>query len=59
MKYHHFLKRFYLFLERGEKEGEWEGEKHQCVVVSHAPPTGDVARNTGMCPRLGIKPETL
>ena len=39
-----FFKRFYLFIfrERG-REGEREGEKHQCVVASHAPPTGDLA----------------
>ena len=30
---------FPLFLERGRK-GEREGEKHQCVVVSWAPPLG-------------------
>ena len=39
----------YLFLERGE-EREKEGEKHQCVDASHAPPTGDLACNLGMCP---------
>ena len=46
-----FSQRFYVFIfrERGE-EGEREGEKHQCVVVSHAPPTGDLARNPGMRP---------
>ena len=33
--------------ERG-REGEREG--HQCVVASHAPPTGDLAHNPGMCP---------
>ena len=46
-----FKKRFYLFIfrERG-KEGEREGEKHQCVVASLASPTGDLARNPGMCP---------
>ena len=34
-----FFKDFiYLFLERGR-----EGEKHQCVVASEAPPTGDLA----------------
>ena len=38
----------YLFLERG-REGE-RREKHQCVVVSHTPPTGDLARNPGTCP---------
>ena len=37
---------FYLFIfrERG-KEREREGEKHQCVVVSHDPSTGDLADN--------------
>ena len=44
-----FLKRFYLlFLERG-REGEREGEKHQCVGASSVPPTGDLAHNPGMC----------
>ena len=38
-------KRFYLFiLERG-REGEGEGEKHQCVVASYAPSMGDLASN--------------
>ena len=36
-----------MFRERG-REGEREGEKHQCVVVSHMPPTGDPACNPGM-----------
>ena len=40
---------FYLFLDRG-REGEREGEKHQCIVASHVPPTGDLAHNPGMCP---------
>ena len=46
-----FLKRFYLFFfkEKG-REGERQGEKHQCVVASHMPPTGDLAHNLGMCP---------
>ena len=46
-----FFKRFYCFTfrERG-REGEIEGEKHQCVAASHAPPTGDLAHNPGMCP---------
>ena len=45
------FKRFYLFIfrERG-REGEREGEKHQCVVASWAPPPGDLACNPGMCP---------
>ena len=40
---------FFFKRERG-REGEGEGEKHQCVVASHAPPTGDLAHNPGMCP---------
>ena len=46
-----YLLRFYLFIfrERG-REGEREGEKHQCVVASHTPPTGDLVHNPGMCP---------
>ena len=44
-----FFKRFYLFvLERG-REGEKEGEKHQCGLVSHVPLVGDLACNPGMC----------
>ena len=38
----------YFFRERG-REGEREGEKHQCVVAPHAP-SGDLAPNPGMCP---------
>ena len=46
----YFLKDFvYLFLERG-REGERERKKHQCVVASQVPPTGDLAYNPGMCP---------
>ena len=37
-----------MFRQRG-RETEREGEKHQCVVASHRPPTGDLARNSGMC----------
>ena len=44
-----FFKILFIFRERGE-EGEREGEKHQCVVASHMAPTGDLARNPGMCP---------
>ena len=54
LKCHFFfiiLKRFYLliFRERG-REGEREGEKHQCAVASPMPPTGDLAHKPGMCP---------
>ena len=55
-----FLKRFYLFTsrERGRAE-EREGEKHQCVVASHMPPTGDLAHYPVLCPGLGIEPVNL
>ena len=39
----------YLLLDR-VREGERKGEKHQGVVTSHVPSTGDLARNPGMCP---------
>ena len=41
-----FLKSFYLFIfrERG-REGEREGEKHQCVVASHVALTRELVRN--------------
>ena len=38
-----------MFRERIRK-GEREGEKHQCVVTSRAPPTGYLAGNPGKCP---------
>ena len=38
----------FIFRQRG-REGEREGEKYQCVVASHTPPTGDLACNPGMC----------
>ena len=44
-----FIYLFIFFLERG-REGEREGEKHQCVVASRGPPTGYLACNAGMCP---------
>ena len=48
-KFNFFKDFIYLFLERGEGK-EKEGEKHQCVVASGAPPTRDLAHNSGMCP---------
>ena len=47
--YIYFKDFIYLFLERG-REGKREGEKHQCVVASHVPPTEDLACNSGMGP---------
>ena len=41
----------YLFIPREKgKEGEREGEKHQCVVAFRTPATGDLALNPGVCP---------
>ena len=42
-----------LQLYESRREGEREGEKHQCMFDSHAPPAGDLTLNQGMCPRLG------
>ena len=53
-----FFKILFIFREEG-REGEREEEKHQCVVASHAPPTGDLAHNPGMGSRLGIELATL
>ena len=40
---------YFTFRQRG-REGERDREKHQCVVASHAPPTGDLACTPGMYP---------
>ena len=54
------FKRFNLFIFRDRgKEGEREGGKHQCVVASHVAPTGDQARNPGMCPDWESNGQTL
>ena len=39
-----------LFIIFREGEGEREGKKHQRVVASYMPPTGDLAQNPGMGP---------
>ena len=44
------IERFLFIYFQREREGERDGEKHQCVVASHVPPTGDLAQNPGMCP---------
>ena len=44
-----YFLRFYLFLDRVEGR-ENERGKHQCVVASGVPATGDLASNPGMCP---------
>ena len=45
----YFKDSIYLSLETRGREGEREGEKHQCVLASCVPPTGNLARNPGMC----------
>ena len=38
-----FLKILFIYFWRGEREGEREGEKHQCVLASYMLPTGYLA----------------
>ena len=45
-----FLKILFIYFLEKEKEGEREGEKHQCVVASYLNPPGNLAHNPGMCP---------
>ena len=45
----HSLKILFIYFYREGKERR-EGEKHQCVVSPHMPPTGVLACNPGMCP---------
>ena len=44
-----FLKQFekilVIYFSTGGRVGEREGEKHRCVVASHASHTGNLARN--------------
>ena len=47
------------YVRKNPGQEEREGEKPQSVVASHAPPTGDLACNLGMCPVLGIEPATF
>ena len=50
LKVESFLKRFYLFLERGEGR-EKERERNINVWLPlMCPPTGDLARDPGICP---------
>ena len=45
-----YFQRFYLFIfKEWEREGERVGETYQYMVAFHAPPTGDLACNPGMC----------
>ena len=43
----YFFKNLFIFKQTG-REGEREGEKHQCVVASHTSTNGDPAHNPGM-----------
>ena len=47
-----FLKISFIFRQRG-REGEREGGKHQCVVASPIPPTGDLALKSKHVPYTG------
>ena len=54
-----FFLRFYLVLEKGEgKEKERDRNINMWLLLTCLP-TGDLARNPGLCPRLGIEPVTL
>ena len=44
-----FLKILFIYFQ-SKKKGRREGEKHQCVVASCVPPTGDLTCNPGMSP---------
>ena len=46
----YFLKKILFIFRQRRREGQREGRKHQCVVASHKPPTGDLTHNPGMCP---------
>ena len=50
----YIFKRFYLFIFRRGK-GEREGEKHQSVVASHSPPTGNQTSDP-LVHRLALNP---
>ena len=39
-------------------KGKEREKKHQCVVASRTPPTGDLAHNPGLGPDWGIQPLT-
>ena len=47
------LKKILFIFREGKgrkKRGREKGEKHQCVVASCTPPTGDLTCNPGLCP---------
>ena len=48
----YFFFKFYLFIFR---EGGREGEKHECVVASQAPPTGDLTQACALT-ELNLRP---
>ena len=52
------LKTLFIFRKRGRK-GEREGEKHQWMVASRAPPTGGPGPQPRYVSRLGMEPATL
>ena len=44
-----FLKKILFIFRQRLREGEREGEKHQCMVACHAPPTGGIWPTTHAC----------
>ena len=53
-----FFKILFISRERG-KEGDREGEKHQCVVASHMSHTGEPGLQPRHVPWLGIEPSAF
>ena len=45
-----YFKQILFIFRQKVRDGEREGEKHQCEVASRSPLTGDLACNPGMCP---------
>ena len=50
---------FLIFIFREREREEERGEKHQCAVASHIPPTGDLAPRPRHVPWVGIEQVTL
>ena len=50
---------FFFFLRFIFRERRKEGKKHQCVVASLSPPTGDLACNPGTCPAWELTSDPL
>ena len=52
----YFIQILFIYFRQRGREGEKEGEKHQCVVASHVPPTGDLTWLTAQASTLTGNP---